>query len=467
LLLLAIGGAFAAQARTLTFFFFQDDYVPFGEIVTNGARTYLWNLITLQDLTPNWRVMPGLTYLLNYSLFGMSPLPTRLVMLALHLGVVALLYRAVWRTTASAWAAFAAAMVFGLHPGYAGTLGQLGSATYPWAAFFLAATLNAVIECVRADDARVANTWLGAGLALYILALMSNESMAILFPAYAVAFWLLDSAPEARRRLVRAGLRALPFAALGFLAAASFAACDCTAASDTFGFDNVHRAALIYLGRLLYPIGLEPPTYIDPPHLWAGIALLLGIALMLVRGPAIGRVGAAWMLLAIVPHALIETHTAHRFVYLATPGFALMSAGIVLAAEPVLRRAGPAIALSATAAVFLLVAPWYAWQTHLQNEPYRRSTGDWSLLHDELERVFPEVAPGARVEVVGGPLTHPLDNFFVMPALGFTIWGLDVILQTVAVDDPYAPKIRASDNPYAAEFHGRELTPLHEPDGIP
>ena len=59
LLLLAIGGAFVAQARTLTFFFFQDDYVPFGEIVTNGARTYLWNLITLQDLTPNWRVMPG------------------------------------------------------------------------------------------------------------------------------------------------------------------------------------------------------------------------------------------------------------------------------------------------------------------------------------------------------------------------------------------------------------------------
>ena len=56
---------------------------------------------------------------------------------------------------------------------------------------------------------------------------------------------------------------------------------------------------------------------------------------------------------------------------------------------------------------------------------------------------------------------------FVMPALGFTIWGPNVILQTIAEDDPYAPKVRTSNNPYAAEFHGRELMPLHEPEGVP
>ena len=48
-----------------------------------------------------------------------------------------------------------------------------------------------------------------------------------------------------------------------------------------------------------------------------------------------------------------------------------------------------------------------------------------------------------------------------MPALGWTIWNPEVTLQTFAPDDPYAAKIRASTNPYAAEFQDGRLVPLH------
>jgi hypothetical protein len=253
----------------------------------------------------------------------------------------------------------------------------------------------------------------------------------------------------------------LPFAAIGFATAISFTACDCTAAEDTFGTDNVHRTALIYLGRLVWPIGLESPTYIDGAHLWAGIGLLVVSGAVLVLGPNVGRIGVAWMVLAIVPHALIETHTAHRFVYLAVPGFAMLVGGIVAWLEGRLSERGKAWALAGGVAAFVVIAPWYAWETHLQNEPYREATDDWRLLHDETERVFPEVPEGATVEVIGGPLTHPLDNFFVMPALAVTTWGDGRRLQTFAADDPFVDTIRASGNPYAAEFVDGRLEPLN------
>ena len=462
---LALLGTFAAQARTLTFYFFQDDYVPFGEIAKTGTWEYLWRLVLARDLTPNWRVIPGVMYLASYKLFGMSPLPMHIAMLLLHLGTVALIYRIVARSTGYAWAAFVAALIFGVHPAYAGALGQVAVAPHIASAFFLAATLNAVFECARAERAPSARAWCAVAIALYVLALMSNESMAIIFPVFALAFILFDG--EAEGRLPRAAVRALPFAVIGCIAALAVKTCNCTEASSVYSLDHAPRVFLIYAGRLVYPIGLEPPFYIDPPHLYAAIALLALAAAMIARGPAIGRIGAVWMVLAIVPHIFVEDHTANRFTYLATPGFAMLAAGCAIVIESHLLRANARAPALAGAALLSVIAPWYAMQTHLQNEPWRRTTSDWHHLHDELQRVYPSVPPGARVEIIGGRLTHPLDDFFVMPALGWTIWNPQVTLQTFAEDDPYAAKIRANNNPYAAEFRGGRLVPLSPPRNTP
>jgi hypothetical protein len=458
LLPVALLATFAAQARTLTFFFYQDDYVPFGEIATNGAWEYVSRLFAANDLTPNWRVIPGMLYLLNYELFGMSPMPLHIVMLAFHLGTVALIFRAVVRVSGFRSAAFAAGLVFGLQPSYAGALGQVAVLPHIAGAFFLAATLNAVIETTRAETPRSSNAWLSAAVGMYVLALMSNESVAAVFPAFALAFLLFDTGGDGR--FMRAALRSLPFAALAAIVLLAVRTCDCTEASSVYSVDNAPRAFLIYMGRLVYPIGLEPPTSIDAPHLIAATALLAVSGAMLVRGPAIGRVGAAWMVLAIVPHIFIETHTATRFTYMPTAGFALLVAGCVIALEPMLSRGGAMAPAIVGVAAVVAIAPWYAVETHRQNDAYRDTTENWRLLHDEVERVFPDVPPGARVEIIGGPLVHPLDDFYVMPALGYTIWSPGVTLQTFAVDDPYAATLRGSSNPYVGEFEGRVLVPV-------
>src|SRR5205085_11209653 len=70
---------FVVQLPAFTYFFYNDDYVPFAEIVDNGIPRYLSNLILVQDITPNWRVVPGLIYLAGYETFGMQALPYHIV----------------------------------------------------------------------------------------------------------------------------------------------------------------------------------------------------------------------------------------------------------------------------------------------------------------------------------------------------------------------------------------------------
>jgi hypothetical protein len=116
LLPVALLATLALQLTTASYFFYFDDYLPFSEIVTSGRWEYTWRLLTSTDVTPNWRPLPGMLYLGSYEVAGMNPLPVHVTMLVLHLGTVALLYYAVWRTTGRAWAACVAALVFGLNP---------------------------------------------------------------------------------------------------------------------------------------------------------------------------------------------------------------------------------------------------------------------------------------------------------------------------------------------------------------
>jgi hypothetical protein len=125
---LALAAIVALQLTTLRFYFYFDDYVPFGEIVTQGGRSYVWRLLTATDLTPNWRPLPGLLYLVSYEAAGIDPMPVHALMIAMHAATAALLYYVIWRTTARAWAAGFGALVFGLNPAYVGALSQVTTA---------------------------------------------------------------------------------------------------------------------------------------------------------------------------------------------------------------------------------------------------------------------------------------------------------------------------------------------------
>jgi len=456
----ALAAVLALQWPTLHYFYYFDDYVPFGEMAGESGWRYVWRLLTSTDLTPNWRPLPGLLYFVTWRLAGMDPLPVHVAMLALHVGTAALVYHAIWRTTGRPWAGAFGALIFGLNPAYVGALSQVTTATQQLGAFFLAATLVAVIECCHARERTRANAWLAAAVVLWVLAIASHEGMAAMFPAFGLAFLSFDTVRDGRWR--RAALRTAPLALIGCATALSFAACQCNEGSTVWGTDYAWRQTVIYLGRLLYPVGLESPWNVGVAHMAAAAGLALCMAITALTGPKITRVGALWVLLATAPHVFITYFTASRYLYIPAVGLGLMAGGIAaLIGAPALRLA-PRAATVLAAAGALAVCAWYIDQTRKQEVPFREATERWRRFHDDVTRVFPAVPSGTRVMIIGGPFQQYEYQFYILPAFAETTWGDGVTLTDMEPQSLPATLARISDSKYVAEYQADgTLVPIH------
>lgn len=462
LLPLAVGGTLALQLTTITYYYYFDDYVPFGEMAAESRWEYIWRLFTSTDLTPNWRPLPGLLYLGSWEIAGMNPLPVRIFMIAMHAGTAALIYYVLWRTTRRAWAACAGALVFGLNPAYVGALSQVTTATQVMAGFFLMATLVAAIETAISDDRRRANAWLAAAVVLWVAALASHEGMAIMFPAFGLALYTFDR--ERSGRLRRAAARTAPFAAIGFATAGAFAACGCNEGSSVWGADYAWNQTSIYLGRLLYPVGLELPTQPGLAHMAAAAAL---IAIMLAASafaPKIARVGSLWALLAVAPHVFIQYFTASRYLYLPTPGYALLFASVAVMLVDRLSRVDLRVVSAAGVASFAALFGWYAYQTVRQDEHFANATADWRRFHRDVTRVFPRVPPGTRVMIIGGPFQKYEYQIHILPSFAQATWGGGVTLTDMEPGSLPARLALISDSPYVAEYRDGQLVRVHDGD---
>ncbi len=461
LLPLALVAVLLVQIPTFDYFFYNDDYVPFAEIAESSSTwDYVRDLVLVQDITPNWRVVPGLVYLAGYRIFGMEPLPYHFVSVGFHLGTCALLFHILRRTTGKAWAGFLGAVLFGINPTHVFTVAQITSLNNVQGAFFAVATLAALLESLRAD--RRSAMFYALALTSFVLAIASNESMAGLFPVFALALLLFDDAPL-RERVTRASIRSLPFVAVGGGALLAFFACDCNEASTSFfGGGNAENIFFIYLGRIVYPVGLEPPTHVGDAHRAAAIALLALIAVVAVRGPALARVGALFLLLATIPYTWVWVFTAQRYTYQAAAGFALLVPAVLAdlhARFP--RTAQVALAVAAAPLVAALIA-WYAYQTIEQGEPFKRQTDDWEMLVTDVREVFPEVPPGSRVIVIGGPWTDPIYQFHVMPSIAHVTWNTQVRMYSVPAGSEGAREAIEDRQPtwLVARYEGDTLVPV-------
>jgi hypothetical protein len=496
----------AVQIPTFDYWFYNDDYVPFGEIArAPSSWDYVWRLITVQDITPNWRVVPGLVYLGGYKLFGMEPLPYHFVSTGFHLGTSALIFHLLRRVTGQAWAGMLGAVIFGLNPAHVFTVAQITSLNNVQGAFFAVATLVCVYESTQASPWRAQVALYVTAVISFVLAIASNESMAILAPVYALTFLFWDQGeadivPVVRRtaletipaasahltihRFVRASGLSLPFAIIGAAALLSFFACGCNEASSAFfGSRNVGDNALIYPGGIAYPVGgleslTEPadqPAWlekiadgvervtgqrldsIEAPHFVATILVFALVAIVAIRGPDLARVGAAFMLLAIVPYLYVQVFAAPRYTYQATAGFALLIPAVLVALHaraPLNWRAALSVAVIPLIAA---LAGWYSWQTIEQSEPYKRDTDAWEQLVKDIERVFPDVPPKSQVVIIGGPWSGPLYQFHVMPSIGHTMWDPSVRLYSVPPEMGDAEIAKRESHWLMARYEGDEL----------
>jgi hypothetical protein len=427
--------------------------------------------------------VPGIVYLIGYKTWGMQPLPYHLISTGFHLGTCALIFHFLRRTTGAAWAGALGALMFGLSPAHVFTVAQITSLNNVQGAFFAVATLAAVYESTQAESVRWRWALYAAAIFAFIFAIASNESMAALAPVYALTFLLWDGHLHWIDAFRRAALRSLPFVAIGGAALLSFFACDCNEAStDFFGSRNAGDNFFIYLGHIVYPIDLEsltvqgdqpailesisdgferitdqPLDNVEATHFFLAVALLALMAVVAVRGPDAGRIGAAFMLLAVIPYTYVQVFTAPRYTYQAAAGFAILIPSLLVWLVARLPRDWRSALALAGAPLIAALAAWYSWQTVEQGGPFKRETDDWEMLVKDVERVFPDVPPGSRVVIIGGPWTDVIYQFHVMPSIAHVTWNTQVRMYSVPPGRGDEEIAQREDNWYIARYEGDEL----------
>ena len=456
----AVAAVFLVHLPVLGNYFFNDDVVPLAEIASRSTPGYLKDLFLLDDLTPNWRFLTGLAYLAEYRTAGLDPFPYLLVNVLVHTATVALLFWLLWRALDAVLPAFFGATLFGLTAAHVPTVGQVTAFNNVFAAFFLMAALVTLYEGL---ERRRLPFWLAASVLCFAGAIAANESSAVSAPVLGlIVLWKLpqrDGWWRDGRTWLRVALVSAPFALLGIAAVAGFAACGCTEA-DLYDGEHIVSNLWQYLGRLLYPVGLDIPGNVSAAHSVAGPVVLVLALLAIARGPALGRIAAVWLLLAIAPYVPVGLWSAARYDYLAAAPFSVLAA--VYAWE--LGRYATRLAPAAAAALALLAVAGVslaAWQGFEQNQAFADATGRWRSFVRALETSGLDPEPGSTVYVRGGPVTEPLAQCAVVPAIGTLLWG-DVKLFSYTEADLPSYRIKPGYGVSVFEYTDGRFVPVPE-----
>ncbi len=397
--LLAYGNSFGGA------FVFDDQ----PSILTNmSLRSLLGSWFPPDNLSTSGRPVVNFSLAVSQFLGGGAADGFHLVNLLIHLGAGLLLYGLLRRTLGAPLLggrfagrekplAFAAALLWLVHPLTTEAVTYIVQRAESLAAFFCLATLYALVRAEEASDCLHAARWRKAAVAACLGAMGSKEAaaalplLAFLFDraflsgTFAVAWrrrkgfylalaatWIVLLVPILTRHgrgdsvgLVKAGL-----AHSGIFANATV---------YTYALTQA-KAVLLYLGLAFWPAPLVfdygyellPDFAAAWPYV-AGVALLLGVTVWaVVRRPAAGFLGVlVFAVLAPSSSFLpIQTQTMaeHRF-YLP---LAAVAVGVVLLLHAVLKQGRWVAGVAALVAVPLAVA------THQRNQVYASSLALWA-----------------------------------------------------------------------------------------
>jgi len=452
---------FAVHLPVLQSYFFGDDFVALADVSSRSTWAYLRDVFLLRDLTPNWRFLTGVYYLAIYRTFGLQALPFLLSSVLVHIATAGLIFWLVRRALGLTGPAVLAAAFFGLSAAHVPTVGQVTAFNNVLAGFLV--TLSIVLLYEGALRERPRWWWIGS-FASFGGAIAANESAAVLAPVLVLVAWW-GTAQEHRSwrsGAQRVALLSLAHVLLGAAALATFSACQCTEATNVLSpgghiLDNLW----MYLGRLLYPIGLEAPGDVGTAHLAAGITVGVIAALALLRGPGFARVAAVFLALALVPYIPIELWSASRYVYVAAIPFSILSALFLLQMSRLLGRIAPVFPV-AIALVAIGVVGLSGWQTWEQEQAQASLSDDWRTLVTGLDETYPELPEESTVYVYGSEAFGVLFECAVLPAVGEVLWGETKVFTSLSGDlDQY--RLRPGYRGYVVAERGDTFRPVSIP----
>lgn len=393
----------AVYANSLSGAFVIDDGVA---IVHNETIREWWRfsdvLASRPDSPVAGRPLPNLTFAVNYAIGGLDVRGYHVVNVLLHLACVLLAFAVVRRTLelpsvraripwSATYLAFAAALVWAVHPLNTEVVNYLTQRTESLVAAFFLATLYAAI---RAAGSAQAARW--EALAVFSCALgMACKELMALAPILVLLYdrtYLHDSWGEAYRARKRLyfGLAA------SWLTLAALMATGARSASVGFSLGVsswtylLNQASMLarYLRLTFWPESLvafygwpQPLTLGEVlPQATLIVALLALTVFALLRAPKLGYLGA-WFFLLLAPTSSVIPITtevgAERRMYL--PLLALVVLGVLAAHLPLRWLASRStagasrrdrIAVALHASLLVLICGALAWGTIARNREY-------------------------------------------------------------------------------------------------
>jgi hypothetical protein len=284
-----------------------DDPTNLGRYYERGVPRVLFD--TVAFWSDAYRPVGGLFYLFTYSLFGLSPLPYRLVLLAVVAANVYLTWRITFRITQSEAAAALAAMLACVHSSQL-SIYYDNSFVYDVFAYFFVA-LMLVLQIERRHPAFVALTFFAA---------INSKEIAIVGAAWVLAYELFIAKP--RRWLVPAVLVAI---SIPYIAGRMFAP---GALGNVNGYQmqfTLHRFVVnccLYLNDLFHSAYFRPGKRLEIA--WILLTLVCGF---LSRRTRRRDVWWGWLLVSSVLLPI-------AFVVVPRTGSGLYSAAIRLVTVP-------------------------------------------------------------------------------------------------------------------------------------
>ncbi len=262
----------ALSWENIKFIFTRDALAGIGQ-VSNYYRPFLF-----------------LTFLVNYIISGISPLPYHVVNNGLHIASGLLVFALLQRWLKSKRAAFLAALLFIIHPLQTEAVTYVAGRGDPLALFFMLIGIGAFI--LLRENNRPILAYVLSGL-LMILAILSRET-AVLFPAYlALSLFAFEYGPASFWIRVKKSCQAvLPFTGI----AAVYAILRLTVLNfqNTLNFyqtQNIYseniiyrfytffHALLVYLRLIIFPTGLhmdrDVPISFSLAEGWAWLGFLV------------------------------------------------------------------------------------------------------------------------------------------------------------------------------------------------
>jgi hypothetical protein len=396
LLLVAVGAPilFYVARGAAGGFFAADDF----HFLTT-ARDRSWeHIFAIGDGARFYRPVVHLWFAGAVSACGQTTSCFHLLHLAAHALAGALLFALVNYTSRNRLLSFLTTFVFMVSPGYAEAVLWVSCATEVLSGVFLLAT---VLLCLIAADTRRLRTWiLAAGAALS--AVFSHEAGTAVFLLVPAFLWLTGRQPAIRvGNLWPFGVVALLFASA--LVLANWRNPLLTEGDYRLGL-HMLRNGLDYLVSL----------YIGPHSATGYITMALAVTAVAVAGPPSARLGAAWMILSMLPFLGFVSGTTSRYLYTPTMGFAWMVAGLLVTLGAwigdrfaVKRLAAATVGTLATFIVIrFCVFTTEAIQDRLDwFEAYRVYASDYERAHPdarharEIRAPYPE-HPNVRVESI-------------------------------------------------------------------